>query len=408
MAKTTGERAHHARAGQVIQRGKSRAKSAWLVRVFLGRNEDGKRLYANRTVHGTRKDAEAVLHELLAKKGRGALTATSRERLGDFLDRWLRDVATHRVHARTLAVYEDYLARYIRPELGGIRLCELKPARIQAVYSALLERGLSARTIQLAHAPLRSALQMAVNQKVLEHNTAKAVELPSAQRSKASHALDAAQRERFIVAAEAHDYGAPFMFALATGMRPGEYAGLRWSDIDLAADRPVARVERSLARIRGEAGWRLKAPKTESGTRDVPLSEVALRGLRKQRAWQARAKLAAGRYWQDHDLVFTTELGTPIDVTNWTWRHLKRRPGAPGKVPSIFEAAAIPNTVRLYDLRHTFGTDAAGVTDPRTVADIMGHSKVQVTLDTYVHPNLDRKREAIAKLDALYASRQRG
>jgi integrase len=387
----------------VIHRGKSRGKATWLVRVFLGRNEDGKRLYVNRTVHGTKKDAEAVLHDLLAKKGRGALSATSRERLGDFLDRWLRDVATHRVHARTLAVYEDCLARYIRPELGGIRLCDLKPARIQAVYSELLERGLSARTIQLAHAPLRSALQIAVKQKVLEYNPARAVELPTVQRSKASHALDEAQHERFIKAAEAHEFGAPFMFAVATGMRPGEYAGLRWSDID--TDAAVARVERALARIRGEAGWRLKAPKTESGTRVVPLSDVALRALRKQRAWQAKAKLAAGRYWQEHDLVFTTELGTPIDVTNWTWRYLKRHPSKPGKVPAIFEVAGIPNTVRLYDLRHTFGTHAARVTDPRTVADLMGHSKVQVTLDTYVHPNLDRKREAIAKLEGALSAK---
>lgn len=93
-------RAHYRRAGQLVPRG----ERTWLVRIFLGRDGSGRRRYYNRTVHGTKKDAQAVLNSLLTDNDRGTLVEPSRETLDSFLDRWLPAARGVR-RRRTLAVH---------------------------------------------------------------------------------------------------------------------------------------------------------------------------------------------------------------------------------------------------------------------------------------------------------------
>lgn len=93
-------RASYRRAGQLVPRG----ERTWLIRIFLGRDGSGRRRYLNRTVHGTKKDAQAVLHSLLTDNDRGTLIEPSRETLDSFLDRWLPAARGVR-RRRTLAVH---------------------------------------------------------------------------------------------------------------------------------------------------------------------------------------------------------------------------------------------------------------------------------------------------------------
>jgi hypothetical protein len=121
-------------AGQLIQRG----SRTWLVRVSLGRRPDtGKRHHLNRTVHGTRKDAERVLHALLRDRDLGTLVEGSRLTVNEYLDQWLGTAARLRVRDRTYRGYCAVLARYVRPALGGQRLTQLRPLEIQGLYTAL-------------------------------------------------------------------------------------------------------------------------------------------------------------------------------------------------------------------------------------------------------------------------------
>jgi len=192
----------------------------------------------------------------------------------------------------------------------------------------------------------------------------------------------------FIKAAEPDRHGACLVFLVATGMRPGELIALRWAGIDFEAR--LAKIERALTRVPKESGWRVKAPKTAAGRRVIVLDETALRVLRQRRKWQAEDRLPAGPVWQDHDLVFATEIGTPLHVGNLGARHFKR----------LLGTAKIPTTFRLYDLRHRYGTRMVEQgTDAKTVAELMGHANVTLTLSTYTHPNLEMKRRAVARLE---------
>ena len=82
---------------------------------------------------------------------------SSRQTLDQYLDRWLDICARPRLRAKSFRDYTSLLARYIRPRLGSRPLGEISAAEIQTLYSELLKRELSARTIRYTHAVLISA-----------------------------------------------------------------------------------------------------------------------------------------------------------------------------------------------------------------------------------------------------------
>jgi integrase len=104
-------------------------------RVFLGRDESGKRTYLNKTVHGNKKAAEEWLTKALRDKDLGIAIEPAEDTLNEFLDKWLEEAAKTKVRAKTFAGYQDMLRRYIRPELGSRPLAKLGPMEIQTVYT---------------------------------------------------------------------------------------------------------------------------------------------------------------------------------------------------------------------------------------------------------------------------------
>ena len=104
--------------GLIIRRG----DRVWLIRVFLGREgETGKRRYLNRTVHGTKKEAQQVLTGILRDRDTGTFVEPTRITLNEYLDRWLATSASQRVHLRTFQGYCEFLDRYVRPAIGRRR-----------------------------------------------------------------------------------------------------------------------------------------------------------------------------------------------------------------------------------------------------------------------------------------------
>jgi len=113
-----------------------------------------------------------------------------------------------------------------------IRIYErMRPLYVQKLYTGMQARGLSARTVRYLHAVLSSALKQAARWGMLPRNPAEWVELPK-QARKEMHALSPDEAARFLKAAAEDRWGVLFAFAVATGMRPEEYLGLQWKDVD--------------------------------------------------------------------------------------------------------------------------------------------------------------------------------
>lgn len=377
-------------AGQIIQRG----SRTWLVRSYLGRDGDGgKRRYHNKTVHGTKKDAQRYLNAALRDKDLGTFVEPSGLTLDKYLDQWLQTATRRRVRDRTYRDYESLLARYVRPLLGQRRLAQLRPLEIQALYNRLQEQGLSPRTVRYAHAVLSGALKQAVKWRQLSQNPASFVDLPRQVRHEAQ-ALSPELAERFLAAAAGDPFALVFTLALATGMRPSEYLGLQWKDADLKDGKVV--VQRSL--LRRKDGWDFQEPKTPRSRRTIPLPATVTRALVEHKRRQAEQRLAAGPAYESHDLVFATASGQPLDENNLVRRHFK----------PILRAAGLPPAIRLYDLRHTCATLLLSAGEnPKVVSERLGHATITLTLDTYSHVLPTLQQGAAERLEAVLFASQR-
>jgi integrase len=156
-----------------------------------------------------------------------------------------------------------------------------------------------------------------------------------------------------------------------TGLRLGEARGLLWSDIDFANGRLV--VNRALQRQTG-TGYVFVEPKTARSRRTVYLAPGTLSALTDHRRRQVEDQLAVGPEWSNTGLVFTTAVGRPADGT-WAIKWFRR----------ALDQAGLPR-VRIHDLRHTAATHLLrrGV-HPKVVQELLGHSTISLTLDTYSH-----------------------
>jgi integrase len=176
------------------------------------------------------------------------------------------------------------------------------------------------------------------------------------------------------------------LLMLTTGLRRGEIAGLRWSDVDL--DDAVIAIQHT--RVSVDARVVVVEPKTAKGRRSVALDDMTVQALRSHRKAQLQERLKLGKAWQDSGFVFVREDGAPYH---------------PERILVMFkrhaEAAGLP-AIRLHDLRHTSATLAlaAGV-HPKVVQERLGHSSINITLDTYSHVVKGRQHEAAEKVAAL-------
>jgi integrase len=234
------------KVGQIIARGDRR----WLIRVYLGRDhETKKRNYHNRTIHGSMREAQRYLTRKLRERDLGRNLEGSKITLNEYLDRWLESAVRARVRAKTFQDYQGMLRRYVRPILGERVLAGMRPRDLQSMYHQMNEHGLFARTVRYTHVVVKSAMQQAVRWRLLLGNPADALKVPQQVRNE-MRSLTVEQARALLKAAEGTKYGTVLAVALTTGMRPSEYLGLKWHDIDWA--RQTVSVVRSIRRLNGK------------------------------------------------------------------------------------------------------------------------------------------------------------
>lgn len=97
---------------------------------------------------------------------------------GNFLDRFVENVVIPTLAASTIRSYKYLIRDHIKPELGHIKLADLKPHHIQSLYQKKLDAGLSERTVQYIHAVIRRSLNHAVKSGRLHFSPAAGVVAP--------------------------------------------------------------------------------------------------------------------------------------------------------------------------------------------------------------------------------------
>jgi integrase len=359
-----------------------RKDGRWEGRVDLGWHTGKRRRVV---VYGaTRAEAASKVVVLLRERQQGLLSSSPSQSLSTYLDSWLTSIEG-RVRPKTLVSDRMYVRRHILPTLGKLRLDRLTPQHVQALLDLKTRAGLAPQSVVHIRGVLRRALNRAMRYGWVVRNSAALADPPKLERTPIKPFSPDEARE-FLDAVVGDPLEGLYSLALTTGLRQGELLGLRWEDVDL--DGATVRVNHALQRYGGEL--HMVPPKTARSRRIVSIPEVAARALRAHRFRQLQDWRRAGDRWQDRGLVFATRWGTPIEPRNAT-RSFKR----------VLARVGL-REIRFHDLRHSCATLllVQGVS-PRVVMEILGHSQIGLTMNTYSHVALDLQREAAGRMDAV-------
>lgn len=347
---------------------------------------DGRRRYVSGK---TKTETQKALRQAMADADRGLVFDADNLMVGEYLDRWLSDSVSDTVKATTFERYEQITRLHLKPTLGRVKLKGITPAHVRGLYREKLDGGMSSRTVRYMHTTLHKALKQAVMDGLIPRNATEAVKPPQPSREEMSP-LTPEQAKLFLQTA--HDAGdrleALYVLAIHTGLRQGELLGLKWDDVDL--EDGSLQVRRTLSITKN--GPVFTAPKTSGSRRSVKLTSKAIGALRSHLERQLAEIDKVGSLWSENGLIFASETGEPLDRRKVTARHFKNLLGRTG-LPEI----------RFHDLRHTCATLLLSKNvNPKIVSEMLGHSTIAITLDTYSHvlPNM-RDQAAKAMEEAL-------
>lgn len=359
------------------------------------------RLHRRSVTADTERDAKRRLRELVAQHEAGVLAPDARETMTRFLTTWLEGVKPT-LRPRSWDRYEEHVRLHLIPTLGRIPLARLSPRDVQRANNELLKMGLAPATVGRAHAALRAALKQALRWQLIPSNPASLVTPPRVERHEMT-ALDPDQARRFLNAARHTPLEALWVLAVTTGLRQGELLALQWSEVDLEG--ASVRVTGTLTRINvdvASTGYpkthRVTAPpKSARSRRRIEVGSLAVGALREHRRRQVEQRLHAGTLWVDRDLVFSGATGGHMHPDQLN-RELR----------SLLTIAGLP-TIRFHDLRHTAASLLLGRdVNPKKVSEMLGHSTVAITLDTYSHVLPTMHREAAQVMDDLLGGTTHG
>lgn len=397
---------------------------SWWLNVLADRDPaTNKRKQVARGGFKSKRDAETALADLVTQMRSGTWTDDKGTTVAAWLDVWLERKEKNGLRPASVSVYRQHIQDYLKPNLGSLRLRDLRPGHVADMLDRLQDaegkKGtkLSPNSITRIHACLRSALSTAVKMRLVTYNAARDVELPKVTRKRV-RPWQPNELGAFLDSIQTDRLAALYETIAASGMRRGEACGLRWEDIDAATG--VITVHQQLTEHAGypgdcslcggaHRGVRFATPKTESGEyRKIELDQVTAGVLLHHQVSQGLERERWGEAYADHGLVFAHEDGNPL-YPGWVTDHfqwLTERIRVPADWSNPMGDQVPLRRVRLHDLRHGQASLmlAAGV-DMNIISKRLGHSRSSFTADTYAHMLDGVGRDAAEKAAALIPRR---
>src|SRR5215216_3146267 len=335
----------------------------------------------------TRAEVNQKLTKVMADRDGGLVFDAGSLTVGEYLDRWLKEVKDT-VRESTYERNDQLIRLHIRPAIGRIKLKNLTTAHARWFYRERLDSGLAPATIHKMHVVLHKALKAAVADGLIPRNAAAGLKLPRITREEINP-LSPEETRRLLEAASGDRLEALYVLAIATGLRQGELLALNWEDVDL--ERSTLRVRRTLTRRGGKVF--VGEPKTKKSRRSVNLTVATVDALQAHLSRQLEEMERVGSLYRPGGLVFANEIGGIINPSNLRNRSFAR----------LLKRTGLPPDTRFHDLRHTCATLLLSRNvNPKIVSEMLGHSSIAITLDTYSHVLPTMQESAIRALeDAL-------
>ncbi len=334
----------------------------------------------------TRKEVQEKMKVALHEQQQGTLITAPQQTLKSYLEHWLEDVHKPSIRISTYVKYQK-LMKYIVADLGHVQLQKLTPQHVQKLYADKLKQKLSPKTVANIHGVLHKALDNAVKWNLVARNVCDAVSPPRIPKTE-KQVLTKEQAHTLLEHVKTHRLEAILKVALTTGMRRGEILALRWRDINF--EDGSIQVRRTVDYI-PHYGYVETEPKTARGRRKVMLASFVIEALKVHRLQQIEGRNKVGAAWVEKDLVFC---GLHGDFFNPIYLH--------GMFRKVLVDAGLPH-MRFHDLRHSAATILLSMNvHPKVVQEVLGHSTINMTLDTYSHVLPSMQKDATDGWDSEF------
>ena len=159
--------------------------NTYFVKYDIPRGADGKRKQKQKDGFKTKREAREYLALVNYELVKNIYVEEKNLRTGDYLKKWLSEDVKPNVKETTYSGYETNIKKHIIPELGHIKLAELKPIHVHDLYNKKINEGLSPTTILYIHRNLYKALKQAVKLELIYRNVCESVDPPKKEKYEA-------------------------------------------------------------------------------------------------------------------------------------------------------------------------------------------------------------------------------
>lgn len=370
---------------------RQRPDGLWEGRYTLGAGPGTGKQRRKSVYASTQAECRKKLREATEAVANGTYFEPAKITVAEWFNLWLAEYLGSVKHATAIS-YGQHVKNHVLPNIGAVKLADLRAPMIQRIYNNLQRQGISPKTIKNLHGCIHKALEVAVRNDYIARNPADVCTLPRIEKSEIQP-LDAPDIKKLLEALNGHKHEVLIKAAMFTGMRIGELIGLTWDCVDF--ENGVICVKKQLLRprVKGE-GYTYGTLKNDKPRTITPANAV-MDMLRAHKRRQAQQRLLAGSAWDDGGfpgLMFTNELGGHL-----CHNHISKQ------LDKALEAAGIPKH-RFHDLRHTYAVNSLRAGDDiKTVQENLGHHTAAFTLDMYAHSTETMKRESAKRMDAFIA-----
>lgn len=375
-------------SGNIVKRKRKSGEIRYEITVEGERDPlTGKRNRIFQTVDCSEKEAKAIMRRMITEMEQNKIIKRSHKTVAEWLDEWL-SLYLPNVEQTTRVGYKTKIKCYIKPAVGDILIRSLRAEHVQKMVNDMLSRGLSAKNIRDTFNNINAAMKKAVMLRLIPFNPCEGVVLPKVKKYKAK-VYSPQMIHTLLGVSKGTDMYLTVLLGALLGLRRGEMLALRWDDIDFKTQ--TVHIRNNM--VNGEKSCIIKAPKSEAGIRDLKAGEEVMAELKKARKQYLDDMFSYGGAFQNLNFVIRQEDGSPLRPDSMTrkWSRFLKGRGLPH--------------IRLHDLRHSNATALiqAGV-NPRVVQQRLGHSDVNITLNTYTHVLPEMDIDAAEKLDAIMLS----
>ena len=371
-----------------------RADGTWTARMIIGVNEKGKPRV--KALYGkSEREVKKKLKEFQKEFYKNDQTIVQKNTVESYMLNWLHTNKRNTLKPKSYDRLEQTLTYQVIPYIGHLQLAAIQANDVQKMINGLADSGKSYSTIKKAYDAVNECFRTGIIQKTVLFNPALGVTVPAKNtfKQKDIRCYDEIETQKLCEVAisiysngkRIYRLGDAIVLDVNTGLRLAELLALKWTDVDLENRMIHVNSTRVIVKDRSTNAEKKymvleqNSTKTKTSTRDIPLNDDSYNAL-------LRLSEITGKF----EYVLSTKAGKPM-----TPRYLDRmfRKIA---VAAGFEENKIYG---LHSLRHTFASRLfANGEDVKTVSELLGHSDITITYNTYIHLINQQKKTAIKKL----------